>query len=91
VVDGSALQREGDPAGVLAQAVLEFDADLVRPLLEPAGRVVDHLLEFGDLLGLLLGHGQAEVGGEIGAVGGDVGKLPAHALLVGGQPLDRGP
>ena len=39
----------------------------------------------------LLGHRKAEVEGEIGAVGGDVGELPAHALLVGGQSLDRRP
>ena len=43
------------------------------------------------LLRLLLGHRKAEVEGEAGVVGGDVGELPAHPPLVGGQPLGRRP
>src|SRR5207245_10320471 len=45
----------------------------------------------GNLLCLLLGHRKAEIEGEVGVVGGDVRKLPAHPPLVGGQPLDRRP
>src|SRR6202011_1273889 len=61
------------------------------PLLEPVGRVVEHLLDLGNLLRLLLGQRKAEVEGEVAVVGGDVGELPAHPPLVGGQPLDRSP
>ena len=91
VVDGAVLAREGDPARILAQPVLELRPDLARPVLEPAGRVVDHLLHLGDLLRLLLGQREAEVEGEVGVVGGDIGELPAHPLLVGGEALDRRP
>src|SRR5262245_41524084 len=52
VVHGAVLAREGDPARVLAQPVLEPRADLARPLLEPSRRVVDQALELGDLLRL---------------------------------------
>ena len=34
---------------------------------------------------------KAEVEREVGLVGGDVGELPAHPLLVGDQALDRRP
>jgi ferredoxin/flavodoxin---NADP+ reductase len=91
VVDRPVLARERDPAGALAQAVLELRPDLARPFLEPARRVVDHLLHLGNLLCLLLGQREAEIEGEVAVVGGDVGKLPTHPLLVGRQPLDRCP
>src|SRR5207245_5184589 len=89
VVDGSVLPREGDPARVLAQTVLQLCPDLARPLLEPVRRLVDHLLDLGNLLRLLLGQGEAEVEREVAVVGGDVGKLPAHPLLVRRQALHR--
>src|SRR5207302_9186905 len=65
VVDGPVLAREGDPARALAQPVLELGPDLARPFLEPLGRVVDHLLDLGNLLRLLLGQRKAEVEGEV--------------------------
>src|SRR6266566_7279944 len=89
VVDGPVLAREGDPARVLAQTVLQLSPDLSRPLLEPVRRVVDHLLDLGNLLRLLLGQREAEVEREVAVVGRDVGELPAHPLLVGRQPLHR--
>src|SRR6266545_1079644 len=89
VVDGPVLAREGDPARALTQPVLELGPDLACPLLEPVGRLVDHLLDLGNLRRLLLGQRKTEVEGEVGVVGGDVGELPAHPPLVGGQPLDR--
>src|ERR1700674_1059537 len=55
VVHGAVLAGEGDPARVLAQTVLQLSPDLMRPLLKRVGRVVDHLLDLGDLLCLLLG------------------------------------
>src|SRR6266545_2171850 len=89
VVHGSVLPRERDVAGILAQAVLELGADLAGPELEPARRVLHHLLELGGLLGLFLGEGKPEVEREVGAVGRHVRELPAHPLLVGRQPVDR--
>src|SRR5439155_1401482 len=59
VVDGPVLARESDPARVLAQTVLQLGPDLTRPLLKPAGRVVDQLLQLGNLLRLLLGQRKA--------------------------------
>src|SRR5437762_3518774 len=67
VVHGSVLPRERDVAGILAQAVRELGADLAGPELEPARRVLRHLLELGDLPGLLLGVGKPEVEREGGA------------------------
>jgi hypothetical protein len=61
VVHDTVLPRERDAAGILAQAVLELGADLAGPELEPARRVVRHLLDLGDLPGLLLGEGKPEV------------------------------
>src|SRR6202165_6064494 len=91
VVDGAVLAREGDPAWVLAQTVLQLSPDLARPLLEPAGRVVDHLLDLGDLLRLLRGQREPVVEGEVGVVSGHVWKLPTHPPLVSRQPSNRRP
>src|ERR671935_243577 len=91
VVDGAVLAREGDPARSLSQPVLERGPDLARPLLQPVGRVVDHLLHLGDLFCLLLGQREAEVEREVVVVGGDIRELPAHPLLVGAEALDRRP
>src|SRR5436190_9076661 len=55
VVDGPVLASEGVPARPLAQTVLELGAGLLRPLDHPLGRVIDHLLDLGYLLSLLLG------------------------------------
>src|SRR2546426_2591956 len=49
VVDGPILASEGDPAPVLAQTVLQLSPGLARPLLEPVRRVVDDLLDLGNL------------------------------------------
>jgi hypothetical protein len=89
VVDGAVLAREGDPARVFAQPVLELGSDLGGPVLEPAGRVADQLGELGNLLRLLLSQREAEVEREAGVAGRDVTELPAHPPLVGAQPLDR--
>src|SRR5207245_11082904 len=83
--------RKGDPGWVFAKPVPELGADLARPLLEPAGRVVDHLLDLGDLLRLLLGQREPVVESEVGVVGRYVWKLPTHPPLVSCQPLDRRP
>src|SRR5256886_10748617 len=55
-------------SGTLPQTVLELGSDLLPPLLEPVGRAVDHLVDLGDLLGLLGRHGESEVEGELGAI-----------------------
>src|ERR1700694_2241251 len=91
VVDGAVLAREGDPAWVLAQTVLQLSPDLARPLLEPARRVGDHLLDLGDLLRLLRGQREPVVEGEVGVVSGHVWKLPTHPPLVSRQPSYRRP
>src|SRR5258708_26019595 len=44
VVDGPVLAREGDPARVFAQAVLQLGPALALPLLEPVGPGVVQLL-----------------------------------------------
>src|SRR5436190_24199057 len=61
VVNGPVLASEGDPAGALPQAVLQLRPDLLGPLLKPVGRILDHLLDLGNLLRLLLAHGEPEV------------------------------
>src|SRR5918996_1544346 len=91
VVDGPVLAGERDVARGLAEAVLELRPNLLRPFLEPARRVVDHLLDLGDLLCLLFGQSEPEVEREVGPVRRHVGELPAHPLLVGSQTVDRCP
>ena len=91
MVDGPVLAGERDPARALAQTVFELGPDLLRPFLEPLGRILDYLLHLGDPLRPLFRHRQAEVPGEVGLVSGDVGELPAHPLPVGDQPVDRRP
>src|SRR5258708_37455839 len=54
VVHGAVVTREGDPARVLTEAVLELGPDLARPLLELGRRVVDQRLALGTSLRLLL-------------------------------------
>jgi hypothetical protein len=65
VVDDAVLEREGDPARTLGQGLLEVRADLLRPVLEPVGRPLDHLLKLVDVSHLLLGERQAEVEREV--------------------------
>src|SRR4051812_42548011 len=68
VVHGAVLARERDEGGVLAQAVLQLRAGLLRPLLQLHRRVLDDLLDLRDLLGLAGGQRETEVEGELGAV-----------------------
>src|SRR5207248_9070675 len=89
VVDGPVLAREGDEPRGLAKPVLELRTDLVRPVLEPGGRVIDDLPDLRDLPSLLGTQGEPKVEGKVGSVGGYVRKPPAHALLVCAQPVDR--
>src|SRR5207248_5188346 len=53
VVDGVVVAREGDPARVLAQPVLELGPDLASPLQEPLRRIVDQLPDHRNLPRLL--------------------------------------
>src|SRR5258708_954131 len=78
VVNGSVLPREGDVAGILAQAVRELGADLASPELEPARRGLRHLLGLADLPGLALAEGNPEVDPEVRALRPPVLTLPAH-------------
>src|SRR5690348_909390 len=91
VVDSSILESEGDPARCFAQAVFQLRPHLARPLPEHVGRVVDQVLELGDLLCLLLAQGEPVIEGEVGVVGRYVWKLPAHPPLVSNQPLNGRP
>ena len=45
VVDDAVLEREGDPARTFGQSLLEVRTDLLRPVLEPVGRLLDQTPE----------------------------------------------
>src|SRR5262249_35732212 len=86
VVAGPVLACEGDPTRPLPQPVLQVRADLTRPFLEPLGRTLDQLSDLRHLLRLLLAHREPEVERELAVVRRHVRELPAHPLLVRGQP-----
>ncbi len=91
VVDDAVLEGEGDPAGVLRHALLQRGSDVLRPLLEPVRRVLEHLLDLVDAGHLLLREREIEVEREVAFVRRHPGEPPAHALLVGLELLERGP
>ena len=88
VVDASVLAGEGDEARALAQAVLELGSDLPPPVLEPSGGSAIIPLTSG-MSCACSGEGRARSRRELRLIGRDVGELPTHPLLVGGEPIDR--